>query len=96
MLHEPAEPAQKDPAFAYKRRLGVVMFVVYGAIYAGFVVLNLVQPRHMGDILVAGLDIAVVYGFGLIVLALVLALVYNLACGRKEAELSAGKGKGRS
>jgi uncharacterized membrane protein (DUF485 family) len=96
MLHEPAVKVGKDPAFAYKRRLGVIMFVIYGAIYAGFVVVNLVQPQHMGDILFAGLDIAVVYGFGLIVLALVLALVYNRACGRKEAELSGGKGGARS
>jgi uncharacterized membrane protein (DUF485 family) len=91
MLHEPAAKAGKDPAFAYKRRLGVIMFIVYAAIYAGFVVVNLVTPQHMGDILFAGLDLAVVYGFGLIVLALVLALVYNAACGRKEAELAGGK-----
>mgnify|MGYP001766944787 CR=1 FL=1 len=91
MLHEPAAKAGKDPAFAYKRRLGVVMFFVYAAIYAGFVVLNLVTPQSMDDIVFAGLDLAVVYGFGLIVLALVLALVYNAACGRKEAELAGGK-----
>lgn len=93
MLHEPAAPVGKDPAFAYKRRLGVVMFIVYAAIYAGFVVINLVIPAHMDDILFAGLDIAVVYGFGLIVLALVLALFYNRACGRKEAELAGQKGR---
>jgi len=91
MLHEPAAPVAKDPAFAYKRKLGVVMFIVYGVIYAGFVVVNLVQPRHMSDILFAGLDIAVVYGLGLIVLALVLALVYNRACTRKEAEFAAAR-----
>ena len=95
MLHEPAVKVGKDPAFAYKRRLGVVMFAVYAVIYAGFVIINLVQPQHMGDILFAGLDIAVVYGFGLIVLALALALVYNRACGRKEAELAGRKGKAR-
>jgi uncharacterized membrane protein (DUF485 family) len=96
MLHEPASPVGKDPAFAYKRKLGVVMCIVYGIIYAGFVVINLLQPQHMGDILFAGLDIAVVYGFALIVLALVLALFYNRACGRKEAELAGGKGRVRS
>jgi uncharacterized membrane protein (DUF485 family) len=96
MLHEPAAPVGKDPAFAYKRKLGVIMFIVYGVIYAGFVVVNLVQPQHMGDILFAGLDIAVVYGFGLIVLALVLALAYNRACGRKEAEFAGKKGKARA
>ena len=47
MLHEPAANVGKDPAFAYKRRLGVILFLIYGAIYAGFVVLNLVQPRRM-------------------------------------------------
>jgi uncharacterized membrane protein (DUF485 family) len=91
MLHEPAAKAGKDPAFAYKRRLGVIMFIIYGAIYAAFVVVNVVVPQHMGDIVFAGLDIDVVYGFGLIVLALVLALFYNRACSRKEAELSGGK-----
>jgi uncharacterized membrane protein (DUF485 family) len=91
MLHEPAEKAGKDPAFAYKRRLGVIMFIIYGAIYAGFVVVNIVTPQHMGDIVFAGLNIAVLYGFGLIVLALVLALFYSRACGRKEAELAGGK-----
>jgi uncharacterized membrane protein (DUF485 family) len=95
MLHEPASPVGKDPAFAYKRRLGIRMFVLYGVIYAGFVVINLVQPQHMGDILLAGLDIAVVYGFGLIVLALVLALIYNRACGLKEAELTGKKGRAK-
>lgn len=91
MLHEPGAKAGKDPAFAYKRRLGVIMFIIYGAIYAGFVVVNLVTPQHMGDMVFAGLDVAVVYGFGLIVLALILALVYNRACGRKEAALAGGK-----
>jgi uncharacterized membrane protein (DUF485 family) len=95
MIHEPAAPVGKDPAFAYKRRLGVIMFIIYGVIYAGFVVVNLVVPSHMGDNVVAGLDVAVVYGFALIVLALVLALIYNWACGRKEAALAATKGRVR-
>ena len=91
MLHEPAAKVGKDPAFAYKRQLGVIMFIIYGAIYAGFVVVNVVIPQHMGDLVFAGLNIAVVYGFGLIVLALILALFYNRACSRKEAELAGGK-----
>jgi uncharacterized membrane protein (DUF485 family) len=88
MLHEPAAAAGKDPAFAYKRRLGVILFLVYGAIYAGFVVMNLVAPALMDAILFSGLNVAVIYGFGLIVLALILALAYNRACGRKEAALA--------
>jgi uncharacterized membrane protein (DUF485 family) len=100
MLHEPAAKTGKDPAFAYKRRLGVVMFIVYGAIYAAFVAVNLMKPVLMETILFSGLNLAVVYGMGLIVLALVLALVYNRACGRREAAMSGAgtsgaKGEGR-
>ena len=37
-----------DPAFPYKRRLGAWMFMLYALVYAGFVVINLVQPRRDG------------------------------------------------
>ncbi len=89
MLHEPAASAGKDPAFGFKRRLGVIMFVIYAVIYAGFVAVNLISPVLMEAIVAAGLNLAVVYGFGLIVFALILALIYNGICGRKEAVLAA-------
>ncbi len=95
MLHEPAASAGRDPAFAFKRRLGVIMFVVYSAVYAGFVAINLIDPSLMGVKVVAGQNLAVVYGMGLIILALVLALVYNRACSRKEAELADNVKEGR-
>jgi uncharacterized membrane protein (DUF485 family) len=98
MLHEPAAKTGKDPAFAYKRRLGVIMFIVYGAIYAGFVAVNLVSPWLAGTILFGGLNLDIVYGIGLIVLALILALVYNRACGQREKALSGtggAKGEGK-
>ncbi len=89
MLHKPAGKAGKDPAFAFQRRLGVIRFIIYAAIYTAFVVWNLVKPVSMGIILFSGLNLAVIYGFGLIVLALLLALAYNQACGRREAALAA-------
>jgi len=88
MLHEPAAPSGKDPASEYKKRLGVWMFIVYSVIYAGFVLINVISPMTMDIIVLLGLNLAVVYGFGLIVLALILALVYNYLCGAKEAELA--------
>jgi uncharacterized membrane protein (DUF485 family) len=88
MLHEPAAVSGKDPAFAYKRRLGVVFFLVYAAIYAGFVALNLISPTLMEAEVFAGLNLAVVYGFGLILVAFLMALVYNHACTGKETELA--------
>jgi uncharacterized membrane protein (DUF485 family) len=95
MLHEPAANVGKDPAFAYKRRLGVILFFVYGAIYATFVILNIVDASLMEAILFGGLNLAVVYGFGLIILALILALAYNRACGKREIAMAGVKGEGK-
>ena len=95
MLHQPAASAGRDPAFRYKRRLGVIMFVIYSAVYAGFVAINLIDPSLMGVPVVGGQNLAVVYGMGLIILALVLALFYNRACSRKEAELADSTREGR-
>lgn len=41
----------------------------------------------MGEIVLAGLNLATVYGFALIIVALIEALVYDAMCRRKEAEL---------
>lgn len=87
MLHEPAAQSGKDPASPYKTRIGVWMFWFYSAIYAGFVIINLVQPTLMEVTLFMGLNVAVFYGFFLIVFALLLALVYNHLATSKEAEL---------
>jgi len=74
-----------DRAESYKTRLGVWMFCLYAAIYAGFVAINVIKPVLMETKIVLGLNLAVVYGMGLIVGALVLAVVYNRRCSRREA-----------
>ncbi len=84
MLHKPAGDGGPDYAIEYKARLGVWMFILYTAIYAGFVVVNVLSPLSMEKIVCFGLNLAVVYGFGLIVFALILALVYNSMCGKEE------------
>ncbi len=88
MLHEPAMRAGTDHAAGFKTRLGLKMFGFYSLFYAGFVAINLIAPRSMEATIVAGLNFAVVYGFGLIVLALVMALIYSHSCGRQEAALN--------
>lgn len=88
MHHEPATPAGKDPAGPYKMRLGLKMFAVYAFFYAGFVAINLLDPLAMGTIVFAGLNLATVYGFVLIVGALIEALIYNGLCNKKEAEFA--------
>ena len=84
MLHEPAQQSAPDAATSYKSRLGVVMFVVYGIVYMGFVAINVLRPVLMEKTIVFGLNLAVVYGFGLIIFALLLALVYNRLCSLRE------------
>ncbi len=88
MLHKPATPTGKDPAAAYKMRIGLWMFLFYAIFYGIFVAINLLNPQAMGTIVVAGLNLATVYGFALIIGALLEALVYNMLCGKKEAELA--------
>ena len=56
--------------------------------------INLIEPVLMETTVLAGLNLAVVYGFSLIIVALVMALIYNRACGRKEASLKTGGAKG--
>jgi hypothetical protein len=94
VFHEPSEPAGKDPAFSYKRRLGVWLFLGYGVVYGGFVTINLLKPSLMAGIVAEGLDLAVVYGFGLIGFAVGLALVYNALCSRKERALGTLENRG--
>lgn len=93
MLHEPAAKQDRDPASGYKTRLGVWMFLVYALVYAGFVAINLVSPKAMDAVVFWGLNLAVVYGFGLIVLALIMALIYNAFCMREEQRLAEHDGE---
>ncbi len=88
MLHEPATPAGRDPAGPYKMHLGIRMFAFYALFYASFVAINLLSPLTMGAIVFAGLNLATVYGFTLIIVALIAALVYDALCRRKEAEFA--------
>ena len=85
MLHEPATPSGKDPAGPYKMLLGIKMFIFYSLFYASFVAINLLSPLTMAAIVFAGLNLATVYGFALIIVALVEALIYDWLCRKKEA-----------
>lgn len=87
MLHGSARDSGPDPASRYKSRLGVRMFFVYCIVYAGFVFTNvLTEGQAMQKIVFAGLNLAVVYGMSLILLALIMALIYNALCTAKEKE----------
>ena len=61
--------------------LGVKLFLVYLAVYGGFVGLNAFWPDVMRRPAFAGVNLAIVYGMGLIVGAFVLAVIYAVARG---------------
>lgn len=84
MLHEPAQQHEEDLSAEYKARLGIRMFIIYALFYAGFVAINLTAPLVMERIVFLGLNFATVYGFGLIIGALLLALVYDRMCRKHE------------
>jgi uncharacterized membrane protein (DUF485 family) len=88
MLHEPVAIIGKDNAASKKSRLGVILFIVYTVIYAGFVLIGLTKPELMGLELIGGQNIAIIYGFGLIILAIVMGFVYNFFCTRMENKMN--------
>ncbi|NPV45708.1 MAG: hypothetical protein HPY69_02015 [Armatimonadetes bacterium] len=88
MLHEPAAQAGEDRAASYKASLGVWMFVFYSLFYAGFVWVNLSNPTAMEAEWLMGLNGATVYGFALIIVALIQALIYDVLCRAREHALS--------
>ena len=68
-------------------RTGLILFAVYLILYGGFVAINAFSPETMESTPVAGINLAILYGFALIVGALVLSLVYGFLC-RGEGEES--------
>jgi uncharacterized membrane protein (DUF485 family) len=88
MHHGPAPEMGKDYSIAYKTRLGVILFFVYMIIYAGFVVIGVFLPELFNKDLYAGLNLAFLYGMGLIVLAIIMGLIYNFFCTRHEDKMN--------
>jgi len=87
MSHGPATDWGQDRAAAKKTSLGILMFVVYALVYAAFVIVTTIDPHSMEKVLL-GQNLAVIYGFGLIIFALLLALVYNAISTRAEEQMN--------
>jgi len=68
----------------HNAKLGLWLFLTYLAFYTGFVGLNAFAPERMEATPIAGLNVAVLYGFGLILAAFVLSAIYGFA-SRDEA-----------
>ena len=80
--HGPAEPADPECEVTVARnaQYGLWLFALYLAVYAGFVGLSAFSPKVMGAPFLGGVNLAVWYGFLLIILAFALALIYGWLC----------------
>jgi uncharacterized membrane protein (DUF485 family) len=72
-------------------RSGLLLFFVYLAFYAGFMALAALAPQVMSRPVLAGVNLAIVYGMGLIGGALIVAAIYMWLCGRNAREHGHGK-----
>lgn len=88
MLHEPSVQLGVDNASSRKSKLGIKLFFLYLIIYAGFVAIGLTVPEIMENEIIGGQNLAIFYGFGLIVLAIIMGFIYNYACTRLENKLN--------
>ncbi len=65
-------------------RIGLLFFAIYLAAYGGFVFLTAFGGDVMASTPIAGLNLSILYGFGLIVGAIVLAVAYGVLCDTGE------------
>jgi uncharacterized membrane protein (DUF485 family) len=73
----------------HNSRIGLVLFAVYLLLYGGFVFLSAFAADVMETTPFAGVNLAILYGFGLIVAAVVLALIYGYFCKPTDEEIAA-------
>ena len=74
---------------ARNTRNGLILFAIYLAIYAAYVLVNAFAPELM-EHSIRGVTLAILSGFGLILAAFVLALIYGWLC-RDSANPAQGK-----
>ena len=60
------------------------MFIIYTIVYSGFVLIGTFAPKLMGFQWLGDMNLAFIYGMGLIILAAVMGVIYNALCTRLE------------
>jgi uncharacterized membrane protein (DUF485 family) len=81
---------------AANARAGLVLFAVYLLLYGGFVGLSAFAPGLMAWAPGGGLNLAILYGMGLIFAAVLLAFVYMGACrwiAGRHGRVAGGRGR---
>jgi uncharacterized membrane protein (DUF485 family) len=71
---------EDDAIVAHNSRIGVILFLIYTAFYGGFMILSAFWPEIMSRPVVGGVNLSVVYGLALILVAIIEALLYLKLC----------------
>jgi uncharacterized membrane protein (DUF485 family) len=79
-------PHDHSQATTQQTRYGLMLFFVYVILYGLFVGLSAFRPDLMSRRPFGGVNLAVIYGLGLIIAAIVLALIYMMICKGSRAE----------
>lgn len=85
-MHVNQTSEEKESLTKKKSALGIRLFFVYLICYAGFVLICVFQYELLSTPVFGGLNLALAYGIGLIVFAVILGIVYNYYCTRYENE----------
>lgn len=94
MGHGPATKWGEDKSIPLKIKLGLWMFSFYILLYGGFIVINVIDPKLMSTD-IGSLNLAIVYGFSLIIIALIIALIYNYMSTRFEKKYNKKQDHGK-
>ncbi len=83
-MHVNSTTEEKEIVTRQKSKLGVRLFFVYLICYAGFVALGVFNYELLSTTVFSGLNLAIVYGIGLIVFAVIMGIIYNYYCTKYE------------
>lgn len=87
MKPEQEELFESEEVSRKKSRLGIIFFFIYTLFYSGFVIIGVFNYELMITEYVKGVNLAILYGFGLILLAIIMGVLYNFMCTKYEDQV---------
>ncbi len=84
--HENVREEEDPKLVARNTRIGLILFVIYLSLYAGYIGLTTFAPKVMQSTPFGGINFAISSGFILIAAAMVLAIIYLFLAGRPLAK----------
>ncbi|MFN6400621.1 MAG: DUF485 domain-containing protein [Planctomycetota bacterium] len=79
-MHHPANSTEHEPEhlIARRQRIGVTLLLLFTLAYGGFIGLCAFAYDWISKTKISGIPLTVAYGFGLLFLSLVVAMLYGL------------------